>query len=129
MERIYYQHNDLDEDGVNDAVCVYNRNFNIPLIGDYRGVEIARILYIPSRPDSVTYAEKIANDIVISQGGQDKNSIIGKTYFVEGPSFEGFADILGVNNDDTVSVRSVNTGKVYIVEKDDLVDEESCVAA
>ena len=124
MAEIYYQHEDLNGDGINDAICVYRRDWSIPLVGDYRGVELARIRYIPSRPESAAYAERIANDIVVSQGGPDKNSIIGRVFFIEGPSYEGFAEVLGVNDDDTVTVRSEYTGKIYIVEKDDLGPEQ-----
>ena len=61
----------------------------------------------------------------VCQDGHDKDSIIGKTFFIEGPSFEGFAEVLGVNDDDTVNIRSSYSGKIYIVEKDDLSYEEA----
>lgn len=124
MKDIYFEHRDLDEDGFDDAVCVYNRDFDIPLFGDYRGVEIARIRYIPGRPESVAYAERIANDLVVSQGGPDKNSIIGRKFLIETPIYEGFVTAIGVNNDDTVHVES-EYGAIYIVKKDDLQEVES----
>lgn len=64
---IYYRHEDTDGDGINETVCVYVKDFSLPLFGDYRGVEIARILYIPSRPESIEYADKIAKSIVATQ--------------------------------------------------------------
>ena len=64
---IYYRHEDTNGDGINDAVCVYVKDFSLPLFGDYRGVEIARILHIPSRKESIECAEKIAMSIVAKQ--------------------------------------------------------------
>ena len=57
-------HADDNADGVNDHISIRNMDFgNEPLIGDYRGIELCRINYIPSRPDSVARAEQIANII------------------------------------------------------------------
>lgn len=50
------------------------------------------------------------------------DGIVGKVFFVEAPGFEGYATVLGVNNDDTVRVKSSYTGEIYIVSKDDLVE-------
>lgn len=50
-------------------------------------------------------------------------SIVGKKFFVESVNFEGIADVLGVNDDDTVHIRSENTGAIYIVDKADLSDD------
>lgn len=53
----------------------------------------------------------------------DHNSIIGKMYMVRASGFEGFATILGVNDDDTIHVRSYWSGEIYKVEKNDLIEE------
>ena len=63
-DKVYFSHADLNDDGIDDAICVYVRDWNIPLIGDYRGVEIARIRYTPSRPDSIAYATLVAQTLV-----------------------------------------------------------------
>lgn len=54
---------DEDGDGINDHVSIRTMDLDEPLIGDSRGVELCRINYIPSRPDSVSRAEQIANII------------------------------------------------------------------
>jgi len=46
--------------------------------------------------------------------------IVGKMFFVESGGFEGLAEVLSVNNDDTVNVRCDYTGTIHIVTKDDL---------
>jgi len=48
------------------------------------------------------------------------NSIVGKRFFVETTAIEGFVTVLGVNDDDTVRVKSDCSGEIYLVEKDDL---------
>ena len=88
-KEIYYQHNDLNDDGINETICVYCRDWTIPLIGDYRGVELARIRYIPGRPESVAYAERIANDIVVSQGFSGGNRRSGWRWFGNAGHFIG----------------------------------------
>jgi hypothetical protein len=57
-------HADENADGINDHISIRNMDFgNEPLIGDYRGIELCRINYIPSRPDSIFRAEQIAHII------------------------------------------------------------------
>ena len=57
---------DIDTEGdtgINGAFSVRSGDFSLPLIGDYRGVELARIEYIPSRPESKAMAREIAEKI------------------------------------------------------------------
>ena len=57
-------HDDQNDDGINDHISIRNMDFgNEPLIGDYRGIELCRINYIPSRLDSIARDEQIANII------------------------------------------------------------------
>ncbi len=69
------------------------------------------------------YQEKVVIQLLEKYYNYD-DSIVGKEFFVESPSFEGFAEVLGVNNDDTVRVKSAYTGAIHIVEKDDLSTPE-----
>ena len=46
--------------------------------------------------------------------------ITDKMFFVESEAFEGPAEVLSVNNDDTVNIRCDYTGAIHIVTKDDL---------
>jgi len=46
--------------------------------------------------------------------------IVGKMFFVEAEGFEGLAEVLSVNNDDTVNIRSDYNGAIHVVSKDDL---------
>ena len=65
LDEIYFRHEDTNDDGIDDTLCIYSKDYSIPLIGDYRGVEVARIKYIASRHDSVNYAESLAKKIVV----------------------------------------------------------------
>lgn len=47
---------------------------------------------------------------------------IENVWLVESPNFEGLAEVLSVNDDDTVNVRSDYTGAIHIVNKSDLVE-------
>jgi len=61
---IFYFHSDSNNDGINDHISIRNKDFgNEPLLGDYRGVELCRIEYIPCRQDSILRATQIANII------------------------------------------------------------------
>jgi len=50
--------------------------------------------------------------------------IPGTVFFVVAPDFEGLAEALRVNNDDTVTVRSEWSGALYTVEKCHLYEDE-----
>ena len=47
----------------------------------------------------------------------EDNGIVGQMFFVEAPNFEGDAEVLGVNDDDTVRVRSDWSGAIYTVDE------------
>lgn len=64
MTTIYKNHEDENEDGITEVLKVYSDDYNEPLIGDYRGIELIRIYYIPSRSDSVNRAEDIAMELI-----------------------------------------------------------------
>jgi hypothetical protein len=59
-DEIYYMCQDGNNDGIKDTVVIYKKDWNIPLTGDYKGVELARIRYTASNPASVKYAMSIA---------------------------------------------------------------------
>lgn len=68
MPTIYISHEDDNRDGITDYVAVYSDDFGgEPLIGDYRGVELCRVNYIPSRAESVLRAEEIARAVVAAE--------------------------------------------------------------
>lgn len=68
MPIIYISHEDYNRDGITDYVAVYSNDFGgEPLIGDYRGVELCRVRYIPSREESVLRAEEIARSVVAAE--------------------------------------------------------------
>jgi len=112
------EHWDENEDGIDECVVVLSDNYGEPLIGDYRGVQMAKIRYTPSRPDSIRRATEIAEMLVAANNAG--TGIVGKMFLVESGGFEGLAEVLSVNNDDTVNVRSDYTGAIHIVTKDDL---------
>lgn len=67
MSTIYFSHEDEDQDGINDYVAVYSKDYSEPLFGDYRGVELCRVRYIPSREESVARAEEIARSVIAAE--------------------------------------------------------------
>jgi hypothetical protein len=46
-----------------DHVSVRSSNFYENLIGDYRGIEMARVCYIPGVPESLSRAKEVAGMI------------------------------------------------------------------
>ena len=56
--KTYYQVEDDNSDGFNDCIVVYSKDFNLPLIGDYRGVRLAVIPY--SNDEGKQLAEGLA---------------------------------------------------------------------
>lgn len=68
MTKLTISHEDDNQDGINDYVAVYSDDFGKePLLGDYRGIELCRIRYIPSCPESIIRAENIARSVVAAQ--------------------------------------------------------------
>lgn len=65
MAKLTWQFEDADSDGIDDYIAVYSNDYHEPLIGDYRGIELCRIHFIPTRYDSIQRAAEIA-DCVIS---------------------------------------------------------------
>lgn len=63
MAMITIRDEDSNDDGINDYLAIYSNDYHEPLIGDYRGIELCRINYIPSRADSVERARELANMI------------------------------------------------------------------
>lgn len=59
-----YKHMDTNGDSIDDAVVVLSKDYDEPLMGDADGVRMAMIDYIPSRPESVTRAEQVANMLI-----------------------------------------------------------------
>lgn len=68
MAELTWKHEDDDSDGINDYVAVYSNDYREPLYGDYRGIELCCIRYIPSRSDSVQRAEEIARSVIVALG-------------------------------------------------------------
>lgn len=62
--KAYYQVTDDNSDGINDCVIVFSKDFGIPLIGDFRGVQLAIIPF--SNPEGARQAEKLARLYVAS---------------------------------------------------------------
>ncbi len=56
--KAYYQITDDNSDGINDCFIVFSKDFGIPLIGDYRGVQLAIIPF--SNDDGKKQAEELA---------------------------------------------------------------------
>lgn len=48
--------------------------------------------------------------------------MVGKTYFIECPSYEGIAVVLGLD-DVTARIKDCFSGCIYVVEVSDLVNE------
>ena len=55
-----------NEDGIVDAFSIRSDDYDEPLFGDYRGVELCLIHFIPSRPDSVSRAKELAEKFLNS---------------------------------------------------------------
>jgi len=53
----------------------------------------------------------------------EDDGIVGKLFFVDAAVFQGVADVVSVNDDDTVQVRSAWSGKIYTVQKADILKE------
>jgi hypothetical protein len=65
MTKLWMSHEDENQDNITDVLKVYSNDFgNEPLFGDYRGIELARIYYNPTRSDSVKRAEEIAGHVI-----------------------------------------------------------------
>jgi len=47
-----------------------------------------------------------------------EEDIIGRSFYIEDEYFEGFGEVLEVRNDDRVVIKSVDTGRVYVVDKE-----------
>jgi len=68
MKKVWISHEDSNDDGIQDYVAVYSDAWGSePLFGDYRGVELCRINYIPSREESVLRAEEIARSVIAAE--------------------------------------------------------------
>lgn len=56
--KTYYQFEDNNSDGFNDCIVIYSKDFNIPLLGDYRGVQLAVIPFMDKEISRI--AEELA---------------------------------------------------------------------
>lgn len=55
----------------------------------------------------------------------DSDTIIGKSFFVEAPNFEGIATVISVADSDVVSVKSDYNGAIYLVDKSTLTQQSA----